>query len=411
MNTRMDRSKLNIGTYRLQKYARTEAHIRDLREGGIDFVIGMDSTDTATLDLMAKYGVGCVVNDVLPGWWGGGGDNAGQLHKINPMESYEAGAAAFRDHPAIWGVDIGDEPSALDFPYYGRVYSRVNTLFPNQFTYLNLYPNYASVAQNNVTQTMSQLGTSTYAEHIAAYCEQVPADYLCYDFYVYNCRVPKMYENLQTVADACRNTGRSMWIVLQVNSYRPEVFVSENQLRFQAYTAMAFGAEVITWACWTAGWWHNQVLDDKGERTEQYEKLKAVNAELHALSEMYMKYRRTQTHFAGFAGTPWLEDPAQVSKDQVDTGVFRAVHALDGAPVVVGEMVGRKDADQKALFLAAADDPYDAHPQERTVSFKVDPERAVAAYSGQGQIPVARDGDGVCTVKLAPCGGVLVTAN
>ena len=141
MNTRMNRSKINIGTYCLQSYARSEAHIRDLRECGIDFVIGMQSTDTATLDLMAQYGVGCVANGVLPGWWGGNGERAGQLSQINPMKSYEAGAANFKDHPAIWGIDIGDEPSALDFPYYGRVYSKVNAMFPNQFTYLNLYPN------------------------------------------------------------------------------------------------------------------------------------------------------------------------------------------------------------------------------------------------------------------------------
>lgn len=411
MNTRMDRSRINIGTYYLKEYARTEAHVKDLRDGGIDFVISMQASDRAVLDLLAKYGVGCVVNDVLPNWWGGDGAQAGQLHRINPMERYEAGAAAFQDHPAIWGVDIGDEPSALDFPYYGRVYSKVNAMFPHQFTYLNLYPNYASVSQNNAVETVNQLGTPTYAEHIAAYCQHVPADYLCYDFYVYNCNLPKMYDNLRIVADACRDTGRSMWIVLQVNSYRPEVFISENELRFQAYTALAFGAEVITWACWTAGWWSNQVLDDKGEKTEQYEKLKAVNAELHALSEMYMKYRRTQTHFVGFAGTSWLGDLAQTNEDAVNTGVFRDVRALDGAPVVVGEMVGRHDGAKKALFIAAADDPYDAHPQDRTVTFTVDPERTVTAYSGQGRVPVVRDADGVCTVTLSPCGGVLITAD
>ncbi|MBQ7915173.1 MAG: hypothetical protein IJ315_00110, partial [Firmicutes bacterium] len=71
-----------------------------------------------------------------------------------------------------------------------------------------------------------------------------------------------------------------MWIVLQVNSKHKEEWISENNLRFQAYTAMAFGAENIIWACYTAGWWHNQVLDEKGEKTQQYEKLKKVNGEI-----------------------------------------------------------------------------------------------------------------------------------
>ena len=64
---RMDRSRLNIGTYTLQSYARSEAHVRDLARCGIDFVIGMDN-DRETLDLFGKYGVR------------GGGDQLGLLY-------------------------------------------------------------------------------------------------------------------------------------------------------------------------------------------------------------------------------------------------------------------------------------------------------------------------------------------
>ena len=38
MNTRMDRTKLLIGTYILQPYAQSEAHVRDVHEAGIDFI-------------------------------------------------------------------------------------------------------------------------------------------------------------------------------------------------------------------------------------------------------------------------------------------------------------------------------------------------------------------------------------
>lgn len=221
MNKRMDRSRLNIGAYILQPYARTEAHIRDVADCGIDFIVCMDN-DRAALDLFHKYGMGAIVSGIVPGWWGGDGNNAGKLAAWNPMEKYRTAAATFEDHPAIWGIDVGDEPSALDFPYYGRVIDYVNAAFPNQFAYLNLYPNYASVSQNNAEETVNQLGTPTYAEHIQRYCECVPSDYLCYDFYLYSINVTKHYENLCTVADACRNTGRSMWIILQVNSVDPK---------------------------------------------------------------------------------------------------------------------------------------------------------------------------------------------
>ena len=39
MNRHMDRSKLNIGAYILQPYARTERHISEIKECGIDFFV------------------------------------------------------------------------------------------------------------------------------------------------------------------------------------------------------------------------------------------------------------------------------------------------------------------------------------------------------------------------------------
>lgn len=408
MNKRMNRSRLNIGVYHLRPYARTEAHIKDLADCGIDFVVCMDN-DRPALDLFHKYGVGAIVSGIVPGWWGGDGDNAGKLRETNPMEKYEDAAKAFADHPAIWGIDVGDEPSALDFPYYGRVMDYVGRAFPNQFPYLNLYPNYASVSQNNAQETVNQLGTATYDEHIQKYCENVPVDYICYDFYLYSINVTKHYENLRVVADACRNTGRSMWIVLQVNSNKPVEWMSENNLRFQAYTSMAFGAENIIWACYTAGWWHNQVLDGEGNKTEQYDKLKKINAEIRTLADEYMKYRRVSTHFVGFEGHPHMAAVQQEAIPSLSTGVFFDVKADNGAPLVVGEMVNREHDGSVALMVCAADDPYETDPKEYNITFRA-PDRCVRAWGGSGYKTVTDLGDGVYAVSVQSNEGVLITA-
>ena len=407
MNKRMDRNRLNIGVYHLRPYARTEAHVKDVADCGIDFVVCMDN-DRPALDLFHKYGVGAIVSGIVPGWWGGDGSNAGKLAMTNPMEKYEAASASFVDHPAIWGIDVGDEPSALDFPYYGRVIDYVNRAFSNQFAYLNLYPNYASVSGNNAQETVNQLGTATYAEHIRRYCECVPSDYLCYDFYLYSINVAKHYENLRVVADACRNTGRSMWIVLQVNSHRPEEWMSENNLRFQAYTSMAFGAENIIWACYTAGWWHNQVLDDQGNQTEQYGKLKRVNAQIRTIADEYMKYRRVSTHFVGYQGHPDMNCVQQESIESLSTGVFFDVKSDNGAPVLVGEMVSRTNDGSAALMICAADDPYEKEPKEYQVTFRA-PNRCIRALGGDGYQTVT-DLGGVYAVTVRSNEGVLITA-
>lgn len=409
INTRMDRSRLNIGAYLLAPYARTEAHIRDIAESGVDFIVCMQN-DRPALDLFEKYGVGAIVSGILPGWWGGDGDNAGTMAEKNPLEKYEEAARNFADHPAIWGIDTGDEPSALDFPHYGKVIDLVNTRFPRQFAYLNLYPNYASVAENNDTQKVNQLGTPTYAEHIKRYCELVPTDYICYDFYMYAASVAGAYENLRIVSDACLRTGRSMWIVLQVNSNRPEEWTSANRLRFQAYSAMAFGAENIIWACYTAGWWHNQVLDGEGNKTEQYEKMKTVNAEIKTLGVPYMKYRRVSTHLVGYEGSPFLTGVNQEPIAKLNTGVFFDVCDADGGSIIVGEMVARC-GDSRALFVCAANDPLDKNPAPQRVTFRVGGERMVRVHNGCGNAVLERCADGSCTIEIAPSSAVLITAD
>ena len=83
MNRRMNRKRLNIGTYCLAPFARSEQHIKDLAACGIDFVMSFNH-DTEALDLFEKYGVGAVVCDAVPGWWGGEGERAGKLCEINP---------------------------------------------------------------------------------------------------------------------------------------------------------------------------------------------------------------------------------------------------------------------------------------------------------------------------------------
>ncbi|MBO4557960.1 MAG: hypothetical protein J5693_05080 [Bacteroidales bacterium] len=401
---RMDRTRLNIGAYILQPYARSEAHIKDLADCGIDFVICIDN-DRGALNLLEKYGVGAIVTGVVPGWWGGNGEAAGSLEKVNPMQKYEEAAASFEDHPAIWGIDIGDEPSALDFPYYGKVLERVEELFPKQFAFLNLYPNYASVAQNTEDEALSQLGTATYEEHIEQYCRFVHTDYLSYDFYYKVAGIQKDYANLRVVADACHKNGLDMWVTVQVNSLDPDVWISENELRFQAFSALAFGATNLSWACYTAGWWNNQVLDGEGNKTQQYDKLKRVNAEIHTLAERYMKYANIETVCVGFDGTDMLDDSGIESQSAVDFGPLSGLSA--GCPLVAGKMAGRNGSRSKALFICVADDPYDEHPESHTIRFAAKGCK-VKAWSGNGPIEVKRCGEGLCEMPVVSNQGVLL---
>ena len=404
---RMDRSKLNIGTYYLAPYAGTEKHVKELAECGIDMVVNM-RYDMNTLDLFYKYHIGAIVTGILPGWFGGDGSNAGTMSERNPLEAYKAASEVFRDHPAIWGIDTGDEPSGLDFTHYGRIFEHVREGFPNQFAYLNIYPSYGVKGSNTVQEIQAQLGTDTYAQYIERFCKEVDSNYICFDYYLYSANISGAYETLCVVSDACLRTGRSLWMVLQVNSNQPDKWITEKQLRFQANMALAFGAEVITWACYTAGWWYNHVLDKKGEKTEQYDKLKQVNSELHLLDKEYMKYRHVATYFVGDFEEDELGAAGTTAVEVLNTNTFFEVKACGGQPLLVGQMLKRTDASEEALMICAADDPFDESPEAYQVTFRGHNKNA-RAFGRNGEVPLILKEDGSYAFTIHSCEGILLT--
>ena len=405
MNTRLDRTRLNIGAYILQPYARTEQHIKEIKECGIDMIVDMDYERNA-LDLFYKHGLGAIVRGVAPHWWGGSG-KAGQFHKYCPLEIYDRIAAKYNDHPAIWGISIGDEPSALDLPHYGKVLDKVNTLFPMAFPYLNLYPNYATVAENTADETVSQLGTKTYEEYIDVYCKNVPADYISYDYYVYATKnLSGCLDNYRIVSDAARKYGKRFMYIAQVNSQNPAEIVTVNQMRFQAFSAMSFGAEDITWGCYTGGWWHHNILDEKGEKTEQYDKVKLVNSEIRNLAEHYMKYRNTNTLLYGFSADI-AEKSGMGTASVLSNGYFTDLHALDNRALIIGEMVSRNGKDEKALFITVSDDYMDTNPTSTMLTFKSP--RSITAFCKDGKAEVSFDGE-IYSMNIKSNEGYLIIA-
>ena len=414
-----DRSKLRIGAYFLRtKGGVTEEHVRDLKDCGIDFVFDRFNAKSsrAEYDLYAKYGIGAVVTWVIPGKQAEPGTMAEKV----PLTVYEEVSRRFRAqnhmHRVIEAMAIGDEPSAVDFPYMGQAIESAKRAFPECMIYLNLYPNYAFRAENTAEQMLAQLGAASYREYIDKYCQHIPLDYISYDFYLYSRKnedfIAKYYDNLLVVADACRRTNRSLWLIPQVNSCSSNLWISANKLRFQANSSMAFGAESIAWSCYAPGWWKNNVLTPEGEKTQQYEKLKTVNAELHRVGSRYMLYKNAATHFVGFPAD--CADLAGLPVKPVESlavGSFASIRAEDGGKLIVGEMVARKGGGGDAIFVCAADDPYDKANRKRTIRFRVKDGCDVRATGGNGPVALEKSADGTYAFQMSSSAGVLVEAS
>lgn len=84
--------------------------------------------------------------------------------------------------------------------------------------------------------------------------------------------------------------------------------------------------------------------------------------------------------------------------DEVDwrgraSSFFRQLKADDGDALVVGIMTDRRGVpSRKALYVVAAEDPWDESPKVRTVSFEG--AGKVTAFAANGPVPHRRTADG-----------------
>ena len=196
-------------------------------------------------------------------------------------------------------------------------------------------------------------------------------------------------------------------MVIQVNSSKPEKWLSEDMLRHQAFSCLAFGAVSLNWACWTAGWWHNEVLDKEGKKTEQYEKLKTVNAEVRRLEGDYMAHRNVRTVFLGQPDEAAASSGVEIAETYADP-LFTEVKLEDGGLFLAGEMVSR-EGDGRALFLCdVSDASFAGEPKSRTltVDFAEGYEISYAASTDGCEVEVVGD---KLRVTLPPYAAVLLT--
>ncbi len=291
----MDRSKLLVGAYYLTDNLHDDRHVKEVADAGIDFLVAVKAT-TNVLDLCRKYKLGMITASRIPMWWGSDGKRAGQYRETLPLDKLEAIRQACKAHPALWGDYPVDEPNAKDFAHMDAVIKRYNKLFPGQLAFVNLYPIYANTAPKGISPELqkvpSQLGTTTYKEHVDMYVETVATDYICFDSYPFTGPFASYLENLDIVGTACRQSGRDMWVIIQTGAWKAEALLDEHQIRWQSYLCLAYGTKIIMHASYSPGWWNETTscVNKAGDKNVTYGYVHNINAELHALSDVFMKY-------------------------------------------------------------------------------------------------------------------------
>lgn len=393
-----------VGVGGFSKAVCNEKGVRDLKEIGADFVRCINISDRATLDLLEKYGIKAVANGVVPGWWGGKTEWAGLMHEKRPLSAYAKAKAKYVPHPAIIAVDIGDEPSKSDFAHYAKVVELLNDELPGVPFALNLFPSYGSHIAITPEDRLKQLGTSSYEDYIRSFCELFPTmPEISFDFYPYSAPAGKVegylldrLSDFAVVSRACRRYGRRLVFCLQANSLFKELEMDMPRLRYQAFTAIAFGARRLVWECYTPSWWEHNILEKDGSRTPRYDRVRTVNSELHALTAEFARFEHVGTRLDGFSAAE-----GKVLGDALD---FRGSDALaarriacDGK-IVVGEFKATDGSGDTAALVAAAWDPEGRQPGAKKLCFHVD--GRVRIYGQNGEVKPVRGPDGGYALDL-----------
>ncbi len=315
-----DNSKLLIGAY----YA-DYGKLQLAKEAGIEFFIDSSVTKEG-LDACQQYGIGVIA----------GGYNLsrgyGNFKQTTENNWVNFDMASYKDHPALWGDDMIDEPGADSFAGINRAAKAYYEKTDGKIAFINLFPNYADNEQLNESNDMSgwakfMLLTNNaskpysirYKKYISDYVNKIDTDYICLDYYPMraklgeNGKVTKYTDgswltNLDQVADACKKTNRDFWIITQAagmtvneeNKDNPRYCDTLPDISQQVFASLCFGAKAIIHAEFASkGWWDpetSHMIDKDGNTTATYDAVKEADSLVAPFAKEYGKYTYTSTY-------------------------------------------------------------------------------------------------------------------
>jgi hypothetical protein len=215
-----------------------------------------------------------------------------------------------KNHPALYGYYIIDEPSAGQFPGYGALVTYLRERDPSHLAYLNLFPTYA----NN-----EQLGTqgdtvTAYKEHLRLYIEQVKPDLLSYDHYHFTASGhdgDQYFLNLAMIRRAALDAGIPFMNIVQGCTWDPGMRApNADEMRFLNYTSLAYGAQALSYFVYYHEPFYHMLKEKvgmmmwpDGSTTAQYAAAKELNPQFIAIARELQPLRSLGAYHAGVV--PW----------------------------------------------------------------------------------------------------------
>ncbi len=319
-----------------------------------------------------------------------GGDPKAMEKQLALCEKYDIKAVMFCSGvtpeklptgPACWGYALRDEPGADDFPALRAQVDAVRQARPGMLAYINIFPNYASE---------KQLGTPTYDEYVSRFLKEVDVDVLSMDHYpVFK---PDQADgrdnycaNLAVMRKQSLEARVPFWNFFNTMPYGPQTDPTEDQLRWQIYTSLTYGARGVLYFCYCTPVSYEfpkggAIIARDGHRTRHWEQARQLNAGIKNLGPVLMRLTSTDVRRV----TP-DSVPAEVLKDTPIHNITR-----DAVDPPNDYLVGlyRHEDGRRAVMFTNYRFAYTAWP---TVEFDVPVEQVKEVDKATGNEIAVRD--------------------
>jgi hypothetical protein len=227
-----------------------------------------------------------------------------------------------RKHPAMYAYHLVDEPSAAAFPAIGSLVAYLRERDPAHFSYINLFPIYAS---------NEQLGTSggtaaAYTEHLRRFVETVKPALLSYDHYQFRHggTDPNYFLNLALVRTKALESNLPFMNIVQASAWGATPLASPvsprvptpDEMRYLVNTTLAYGAQGISYYVYAYPDHQGGMVKADGTPTAIYEVLKTENPQFVRIARELQPLRSIAVLHGGMhppGTTPLSPDTARIA--------------------------------------------------------------------------------------------------
>lgn len=271
----------------------SDGRFQELKESGITHNIGYSyaSANEAELALNAAQKAGIKVFVYCP----------------EIYSDPEGIAARFKNHPALCGYYLGDEPTSDLFSDFSGIADRIRSVDNIHPCYINLFPIIAN-------DPVFGKGTENYKEYVNDFNTKFKPEFISYDFYTIYYRQgspelitdPQMFENLEIIRDIALTANKDFWAFCLTTSHRISangtLFPEPNIgfMRLYVYSDLAYGAQGIQYfTYWLpassldpskdyyGAHWISAPISFEGVKGPTYDLLKTINTEIKNLSFVF----------------------------------------------------------------------------------------------------------------------------